>query len=150
MPSTVISGMILVLPKGAVPTQTLDNTVRPVINSRTDSQAARRQVTVFGKLYNISVAVCAVSLVILVVFGALFVVVQGLVSHFVGVDLWTPIADALGSLFEGLSSLFEDLAERTPEVWRRVVDGAGVLWERLWSWIEGAAGTADPGAKAPD
>ncbi len=104
----------------------------------------------FGKLYNISVAVCAVSLVILVVFGALFVVVQGLVSHFVGVDLWTPIADALGSLFEGLSSLFEDLAERTPETWRRIVDGAGVLWERLWSWIERAAGTADPGAEAPD
>ncbi len=99
----------------------------------------------FGKLYNISVAVCAVSLVILVVFGALFVVIQGLVSYFVGVDLWTPIADALGSLFE-------DLAERTPEIWRRIVDGAGVLWERLWSWIEGTAGTsgADPGAKALD
>ena len=117
--------MILVPPKGAVPTQTLDNTVRPVTNSRTDSQGARRQVTVYGKLYNISVAVCAVSLVILVVFGALFIVFQGLVSYFWGVDLWTPVADALGSLSEGLSPLFEDLAERTQEIWRPVVDGAG-------------------------
>ncbi len=106
----------------------------------------------FGKLYNITVAVCAVSMVILLVFGALFVVVQGLVSYFLGVDLWAPIADALGSLLEDLSPLFEDLADRARRLWDLGAEGARVLWEKLRAWIEGAAGTSgtDPGAEPPD
>ncbi len=38
---------------------------------------------VFGKIYNISVAVLAVNLVLLVIGGGLFTVIQGLVAFFV-------------------------------------------------------------------
>jgi hypothetical protein len=38
---------------------------------------------VFGKIYNIAVAVLAVTLVLLLVGGGVFVVIQGLVAYFV-------------------------------------------------------------------
>ena len=37
----------------------------------------------FGKIYNIAVAVLAVTLVLLVIGGGLFAVIQGLVAYFV-------------------------------------------------------------------
>jgi len=38
---------------------------------------------VFGKIYNIAVAVLAVTLMLLVIGGGVFVVIQGLVAYFV-------------------------------------------------------------------
>ncbi len=69
----------------------------------------------FGKIYNIAVAILAVTLVLLVVGGALFAVIQGLASYFVGVDLWGPVEAVLlslsGALVEGAIALWTLVAE---------------------------------------
>ncbi len=75
----------------------------------------------FGRIYHITVAVCAVTLLCGIVFGGLFVVSQGLVAEFLGVDMWTPIAEAL-------APLGEDLAELGRVVWSLTPVFAELLW----------------------
>jgi len=76
---------------------------------------------VFGKIYNISVAVLAVTLVLLVIGGALFAVTYGLASYFVGVDLWGPVAEVLLPLLGAL-------VEEAIALWTLVADQAEALW----------------------
>ena len=85
----------------------------------------------FGKIYNISVAVLAVTLVLLVIGGALFAVIQGLVSYFVGVDLWGPVAEVLLPLLGAL------------------VDQAIALWTLLAEPAEALSQEAPSGPEAP-
>ena len=84
----------------------------------------------FGRIYHITVAVFAVTLLCAVVFGGLFIVIQGLVAEFFGVDMWTPIAEAL-------DPLGEDLAELGRVVWSLTTELAELLWERLTALLDG-------------
>ena len=47
----------------------------------------------FGRLYHIVVAAVAGSLVLAIVLGGLFAVIQGLLFEFLGLDFWTPVAE---------------------------------------------------------
>ena len=83
-----------------------------------------------GRIYHIIVAVCAVTLLCAIVFGGLFVVIQGLVAEFVGVGMWTPIAGAL-------APLGADLAEPERVVWSLTTELAELLWEQSTALLEG-------------
>ncbi len=85
----------------------------------------------FGKIYNISVAVLAVTLVLLVIGGALFAVIQGLASYFIGVDLWGPVEEVLLPLLGAL------------------VDQAIALWTLLAEPAEALSQEAPSGPEAP-
>ncbi len=81
----------------------------------------------FGKIYNISVAVLAVTLVLLVIGGGLFTVIQGLASYFVGVNLWGPVAEVLlpllGALVDEAIALWTLLTEQAEALWQEAPSG---------------------------
>ncbi|MFQ5928001.1 MAG: hypothetical protein ACE5MH_11280 [Terriglobia bacterium] len=84
----------------------------------------------FGKIYNIAVAVCAVGLLLLVVFGALFAVTHGLASHFMSIDLWGRVAATLAPLFEALAGFAET-------AWSFVEEQAQAAWDLAQGWLAG-------------
>ena len=89
-----------------------------------------------GRLYHIVVAVVAVSLVLAIVLGALFVVIQGLLLEFLDLDIWTPVA-------ETLAPLIDDLAAMGRALWA----WAGDLWawaEALWEGAMDALNSEEP------
>ncbi len=97
----------------------------------------------FGKIYNISVAVLAVTLVLLVIGGALFAVIQGLVSYFVGVDLWGPVEVVLLPLLGAL-------VEEAIGLWTWVTEQAEALWQEAPSGPDAPQAPAPSGAAASD
>ena len=97
----------------------------------------------FGKIYNISVAVLAVTLVVLVIGGALFAVIQGLASYFVGVDLWGPVAEVLLPLLGALVDLAIDL-------WTLLTEQSEALWQEAPSGPDTPQEPVPPGEAASD
>ncbi len=81
----------------------------------------------FGKIYSISVAVLAVTLVLLVVGGALFAVIYGLAPYLVGVDLCGPVEEVLlpllGALVEEAIALWTLVAEQAEALWYEAPSG---------------------------
>ncbi len=108
----------------------------------------------FGKIYNIAVAVLAVTLVLLVIGGALFAVIQGLASYFVGVDLWGPVAEVLlpllGALVDQAIALWTLLAEEAIALWTLVAEQAEALWQGSPSGPDGPQEPASSGEAASD
>jgi hypothetical protein len=98
---------------------------------------------VFGKIYNIAVAVLAVTLVLLVIGGALFAVIQGLASYFVGVDLWGPVAEVLLPLLGAL-------VEEAIDLWTLVAGQAEALWQEAPSDLNAPQEPAPSGEAASD
>ncbi len=97
----------------------------------------------FGKIYNISVAVLAVTLVLLVIGGALFAVIQGLASYFVGVDLWGPVEAVLLPLLGAL-------VDQAIALWTLVAEQAEALWQESPSGPDGPQEPASSGEAASD
>ena len=75
-----------------------------------------------GNLYNIVVAVVAVSLVLGIVGGALFTVVHGLLTFFFDFDIWTPVAETLAPLFEDLEALAKTIWAWLGDLWGQGMD----------------------------
>jgi hypothetical protein len=98
---------------------------------------------VFGKIYNISVAVIAVTLVLLVIGGALFAVIQGLASYFGGVDLWGPVAEVLLPLLGAL-------VEQVIDLWTLLTEQAEALWQEAPSDPDVPQAPAPAGEAAGD
>ncbi len=97
----------------------------------------------FGKIYNISVAVVAVTLVVLVIGGALFAVIQGLASYFGGVDLWGPVADVLLPLLGAL-------VDQAIDLWTLLSEQAEALWQESPSGPDTPQEPVPPGEAASD
>ena len=75
----------------------------------------------FERLYHIFVATCAASLLLVIVFGTIFMLIGGLLSEGFGVDLFGAVSEA-----------FQDLSVFLRENFGAVLADIEKLWTYLW------------------